>query len=150
MLACNQLAYHPPSTCLHVVALQCLFLHADTALPSGFGQLITDAVSARDKLQLPPPPPSQQQLVQLPGPLQAVHSSWQWLWGQQPQHYLPCASRKQPSQQVLQSGATHQPAVWGCFSSIQLDQVRQRLLRLVCSWQAGSHFAGLVHARASE
>lgn len=137
----------PTSACLpsatnmsHVVALQCLFLHADTMLPAGFGQLITDAVSARDKrLLLPSPPPQQQQLVGFPGPLQALHDSWQRLWGQ-PQQNNSCASAKQPAQQEFQSERAQQSAVWGCFSSIQLDQVGRVLCcGLVCSVQAGSH-----------
>lgn len=118
------LSHNSWRTFLPFLRAQCLFLHADTRLPNGFEQLIIDAVM------------HQQQQHNQPDPLRALQNCWQqFLHQQQPQqqaHHHPHQRQRQPSnitkwqsaQQPQQQCQQRMPPVsWGCFSSIQLDQV---------------------------
>lgn len=106
-------------TCCPLLCCQCLFLHADTQLPDGFEQLMAHAVAQQQQ---------QQQVGGQPNPLHALHRCWQHIWKQQPLEQQPIAPVTQKGcrlqqQQKSQAAWSHQRASWGCFSSIQLDQV---------------------------
>lgn len=112
--------------------VQCLFLHADTQLPVGFEQLISSAVAHRQQKTTP---------AGRPAPLHVLYDCWQYLWHQQSgQQQQPCERRESAAairvgrrrlvqhQHQPQPASGQQAVCWGCFNSIQLDQVGSELV----------------------